>query len=89
MAVAPDFSLLLAGRALQGPGGAFTPLAIGILRGRADIGRLHSGTAAVVIPRESAYIAVWLTCGLAALLSLLIVTVARPKRSAKPSRNPA
>jgi hypothetical protein len=48
MAVAPDFSLLLAGRALQGPAGAFTPLAIGILRGRADIGRLRSGTAAVV-----------------------------------------
>jgi len=48
MALAPDFALLLAGRALQGPGGAFTPLAIGILRGRADVGRLRSGTAAVV-----------------------------------------
>jgi MFS family permease len=47
MAVAPDFALL-AGRALQGPGGAFTPLAIGILRGQADIGRLRRGTAAVV-----------------------------------------
>ena len=48
MAVAPVFSLLLAGRALQGPSGAFTPLAIGILRGRADISRLRLGTAAVV-----------------------------------------
>jgi hypothetical protein len=42
-----------------------------------------------VMPPEWAYVAVWLTCGLAALISLLIVTVARPKRSAKPSRNPA
>jgi hypothetical protein len=45
--------------------------------------------AGTVIPPEWAYAAVWLTCGLAALISLLIVTVARPKRSAKPSRNPA
>ena len=45
--------------------------------------------AGTVIPRQWAYVAVWLTCGLAALLSLLIVAVARPKRSAKPRRNPA
>jgi hypothetical protein len=45
--------------------------------------------AGTVIPRESAYVAVWLTCGLAALLSLLIIAVARPRRSAKPARSPA
>ena len=44
--------------------------------------------AGTVIPLEWAYVAVWLTCGLAALLSLLIVAVARPKRSAKPGPNP-
>ena len=48
MAVAPSFALLLTGRALQGPAGAFTPLAIGILRDRADTSRLRRGTAAVV-----------------------------------------
>jgi MFS family permease len=42
-----------------------------------------------VIPREWAYVAVWLTCALASLLSLLIVAAARPKRSAKLSRKPA
>jgi hypothetical protein len=35
------------------------------------------------IPRESAYIAVWLTCGLAALLSLLITATAT--RNAQPA----
>ena len=48
MAVAPGFALLLTGRALQGPAGAFTPLAIGILRDRSDTSRLRRGTAAVV-----------------------------------------
>jgi MFS family permease len=48
MAVAPDFALLLVGRALQGPAGAFTPLAIGILRDRAGTSRLRRGIAAVV-----------------------------------------
>jgi MFS family permease len=48
MAIASDFALLLVGRVLQGPAGAFTPLAIGILRSRADINGLRRGTAAVV-----------------------------------------
>jgi MFS family permease len=48
MALAPGFALLLTGRALQGPAGAFTPLAIGILRDRADTSHLRRGTAAVV-----------------------------------------
>lgn len=39
-----------------------------------------------VTPREWAYVAVWLTCALASLLSLLIVAAARPKRSAQLSR---
>jgi hypothetical protein len=34
--------------------------------------------AGTIIPRESAYAAVWLTCALASLLSLLIVAAARP-----------
>ena len=41
------------------------------------------------IPREWAYVAVWLTCALTSLLSLLIVAAARLKRSAERSRNPA
>ena len=48
MAIAPDFALLLTGRALQGPAGAFTPLAIGILRDRTDTSHLRRGTAAIV-----------------------------------------
>jgi MFS family permease len=48
MALAPGFAVLLTGRALQGPAGAFTPLAIGILRDRAGTSRLRRGTAAVV-----------------------------------------
>jgi MFS family permease len=48
MAVAPNFPLLLAGRVLQGPAGAFTALAIGILRERAAASRLRRGIAAVV-----------------------------------------
>jgi MFS family permease len=48
MALAPGFAVLLTGRALQGPAGAFTPLAIGILRDRAGTSRLRCGTAAVV-----------------------------------------
>ena len=47
-AIAPSFWLLLAGRALQGPAGAFTPLAVGILRGQAGPSRLRRGTVAVV-----------------------------------------
>src|SRR5580698_8721240 len=47
-ALAPDFGLLLAGRALQGPIGAFTPLAVGILRDRLDTGRLRRGIGVVV-----------------------------------------
>jgi MFS family permease len=38
--------------------------------------------AGTVIPREGAYVGVWLTYALAALLSLLIVAAARPKPSA-------
>jgi MFS family permease len=48
IAVAPNFALLLTGRALQGPAGAFTPLAIGILRDRADPAHLRRGIAVVV-----------------------------------------
>jgi MFS family permease len=48
IAVAPGFGLLLAGRALQGPAGAFTPLAVGILREHADTRRLRRGTVAIV-----------------------------------------
>src|SRR5580693_10073595 len=47
-ALAPDFGLLLAGRVLQGPIGAFTPLAAGILRDRLDTGRLRRGIGVVV-----------------------------------------
>jgi MFS family permease len=47
-ALAPDFGLLLAGRVLQGPIGAFTPLAVGILRDRLDTGRLRRGIGVVV-----------------------------------------
>jgi MFS family permease len=48
IAVAPSFGVLLVRRALQGPGGAFTPLAVGILREHADTRRLRQGTVAVV-----------------------------------------
>ena len=48
MAVAPSFGLLLVGRALQGPAGAFTPLAAGILREQAGASRLRRRIAAVV-----------------------------------------
>jgi MFS family permease len=48
IAIAPSFGVLLVGRALQGPGGAFTPLAVGILREHADTRRLRQGTVAVV-----------------------------------------
>lgn len=48
MAVAPNFALLLTGRALQGPADSFTPLAIGILRTQADTSRLRRGIAALV-----------------------------------------
>jgi MFS family permease len=48
VAVAPNFPLLLVGRALQGPAGAFTALAIGILREQAATSRLRRGIAAVV-----------------------------------------
>jgi MFS family permease len=47
-ALAPDFGLLLAGRVLQGPIGAFTPLAVGILRDRLDTERLRRGIGVVV-----------------------------------------
>jgi MFS family permease len=47
-AVAPTFALLLVGRALEGPIGAFTPLAIGILRDRLDAERLRIGIGVVV-----------------------------------------
>jgi len=45
--------------------------------------------AGTLIPREWAYVAVWLTCALASLLSLLIVAGARQKRPTKLGRNPA
>jgi MFS family permease len=48
VAVAPNFALLLAGRALQGPAGAFTALAVGILREQAVTRRLRRGIALVV-----------------------------------------
>jgi MFS family permease len=48
VAIAPNFALLLAGRALQGPAGAFTALAIGILREQAVTRRLRRGIALVV-----------------------------------------
>jgi MFS family permease len=48
----------------------------------------HATISGTIIPRESAYAAVWLTCALAALLSLLIVAAAKLKRSPKLSRNP-
>lgn len=48
MAIAPSFGLLLAGRALQGPAGAFAPLAVGILRRQAGTPRLRQGTVVVV-----------------------------------------
>ncbi len=48
MAMAPSFGLLLIGRAMQGPAGAFTPLAVGILREHAGTRRLRQGTVAVV-----------------------------------------
>jgi MFS family permease len=47
-ALAPDFGLLLAGRVLQGPIGAFTPLAVGILRDRLSTERLRRGIGVVV-----------------------------------------
>jgi MFS family permease len=47
-AVAPDFGLLLAGRALQGPVGAFTPLAVGILHDRLDVSQLRRGIGVTV-----------------------------------------
>jgi MFS family permease len=47
-AVAPDFGLLLAGRVLQGPIGAFTPLAVGILRDRLRTDQLRRGIGVVV-----------------------------------------
>jgi MFS family permease len=47
-ALAPDFGLLLAGRALQGPIGAFTPLAAGILRDRLGTHRLRRGIGVAV-----------------------------------------
>jgi MFS family permease len=50
IAVAPNFGLLLTGRALQGPVGAITPLAIGVLRGQASTSRLRRGIAAIVRP---------------------------------------
>lgn len=46
--VAPNFGLLLTGRALQGPAGAITPLAIGVLREQAGTSRLRRGIAAIV-----------------------------------------
>jgi MFS family permease len=47
-AVAPNFGLLLTGQALQGPAGAFAPLAIGVLRDRASTSRLRRGIATVI-----------------------------------------
>jgi MFS family permease len=49
IAVAPNFGLLLTGRALQGPAGAIMPLAIGVLREQASGSRLRRGIAAVVM----------------------------------------
>jgi MFS family permease len=49
VALAPDYGLLLGGRALEGPAGAFTPLAIGILRDRVGADRLRQGISAVVV----------------------------------------
>ena len=48
VAVAPNFGLLLTGRALQGPAGAIAPLAIGVLREQAGGSRLRRGIAAIV-----------------------------------------
>src|ERR1700733_13809378 len=55
-ALAPDFGLLLAGRVLQGPIGALTPLAVGILPARPASVKLGGGIGTVVgaLPAGSA-----------------------------------
>jgi MFS family permease len=48
VATSPTFALLLTGRALEGPIGAFTPLAVGVLRDRLDNERLRFGIGVVI-----------------------------------------